>query len=1167
MKYAQTFLKSFVTFVNPGKNFVTSISDLDKFDTSMMNELVNRFEEGPIVLFIGQKYLSLGGNEDFLLKRTLQKFDLLPQHNEELSYSMIINSNLASDSEKVLAWMDALCKNISTPSWLDSIANLPWSSIYTSAFDNILERAFVNEWRTLQPITDEKFRVIDPRNKLNLHVTYLLGSINESEELKRPPLNRRESLKRKFTTNNLLSRLPEIVTPRGLLIIEGFDISDQVSIEQLASVLMQLGKSQVIICSASNELITNDYIIELTESKKVFIFKDSFASIYWDWQTKGLLTISVPTEFDYLGKWITIQDKRLKIPQTLLSRISRTATILDDSIFFGEFSEETEDIISDFGQFLSSSSSLPIWSGFPRDFAFRREFYDILKKEIITRLKSSDFKEIPIIIHGQSSSGKTTMLGLLAYEIRKEYKCPVIFIEKRYQKVDELEIDFFIQWTEENDSKNTLIIWDGMVDLEVYYYLLGKLNARGRNAIVVGSCYTSSKIPEHQSNYILSPIDLSQTEKKQFIDFLGNIDPGLLALISEIGHANLLAMLYRYLPNTRTGIRQGLASEKNFFAKIIQEQAFTSTPVEKGQLYEGLKAAGIINDESIIHLNGSVEIDHEVTSVVDQMIFSVMVPGRYGLNVPFELLLRIIGFDAFSSEVFKSLNEVKIIQWFENSQGDFLLGPRTGIEAEILSNYLGSRNAEVEYIKLLLRNVRATDFGQFATSSDPQIQFAVELLNKIGPNSNERFKDYFFDLANELRDLRESGFANHPRLILKEASFLREIAKDSSINVPQPTIEILNRAEEIVRNVLKELRGYKERTITTYLKVELAATLGTKIVYFINEANFAEARETYEDIKEILNHSFASNPENYKALDVLAWSTEELIKKDAVKGQERLDAESNLLNLFEIAEIEGISDQNIGEFNRRKLSFYELIGKQELADETFDYLKSHGYASGFYLRAKKILGQHSVSSRSQITEAELKNSKNAYEYLNENFQSIERDGKSVFLLFKCWWIFKTRLHFFEREKVAIPFTKKDWEYCLYLLDLLLSKGEIYSTATIYYLKGISEFHLGGLKQSQDTFRFLDQETSFSSYGSRRIAKTYLASNPDGSPKYFSGTVKRSVSLAKSNKVGDIFVSELRIFVPFLLYEFNKSSYQEGEKISNFLIGFNFRGPIAVPVKN
>jgi hypothetical protein len=467
---------------------------------------------------------------------------------------------------------------------------------------------------------------------------------------------------------------------------------------------------------------------------------------------------------------------------------------------------------------------------------------------------------------------------------------------------------------------------------------------------------------------------------------------------------------------------------------------------------------------------------------------------------------------------------------------------------------------------LLLREVRCSDFAIFGYESSPEVQFAVELLNNIGPNANrEGFLAYLYDVTQVLREIRENGNAYHPRLILKEASFLRELAKNKHIQIEEPRFALLERAELIVRQALTQLEDFQERAISSYLKGELASILGTKATELSDGNHDEGAKECYELVKQINNYAFASNPDNYSALDVLAWTTDNLIRKNVLKGTEKITAEAEMISLFEMAEMEGISEQNKESFYSRKMKFYELIGNENLADNTFNFLNANGYATGYYIRAKKIIGFSDTEGK--IRELELiEKNKEAYEYLYLNFDKIKEDGKCLFLLLKSWWTWKAKAPLFSKEKQAIPLSKKDWEFCLEIIELLLFNDEVYQSATILYLKAITQFHLGQLSNSFETFQILDSETDFSSYGRRRIVKSYLASTEEGFPSVYTGEVRYSVSFKRKEKSGELYVPELKNSIPFILNDFNRQSFQQGEVISSFYIGFNFRGPIAVPIK-
>jgi hypothetical protein len=63
----------------------------------------------------------------------------------------------------------------------------------------------------------KKYRPRDPRNKSILHCTYLFGCVNRTDPGERPPLNKSEWRSRRQVAIALTRRLPELLTPRGVL--------------------------------------------------------------------------------------------------------------------------------------------------------------------------------------------------------------------------------------------------------------------------------------------------------------------------------------------------------------------------------------------------------------------------------------------------------------------------------------------------------------------------------------------------------------------------------------------------------------------------------------------------------------------------------------------------------------------------------------------------------------------------------------------------------------------------------------------------------------------------------------------------------------------------------------------------------------------------------------
>src|SRR5271154_2060858 len=177
--------------------------------------IFDRLKQGPSFLFLGQDYLRIETGQDPLLSEIIRKYG--PQNVEGPSYYCVFDGDAAQHPDTALVWMDERCKRLSAPEWLHTVSQFAWNGIYTSSIDSIVHSAFRSAWREIQPIFEEKFNPSDPRNKRVLHCTFLFGSLNQADEMTRPPLTRFEWTKRRQVAVSLARRLPELVSPLGTL--------------------------------------------------------------------------------------------------------------------------------------------------------------------------------------------------------------------------------------------------------------------------------------------------------------------------------------------------------------------------------------------------------------------------------------------------------------------------------------------------------------------------------------------------------------------------------------------------------------------------------------------------------------------------------------------------------------------------------------------------------------------------------------------------------------------------------------------------------------------------------------------------------------------------------------------------------------------------------------
>jgi len=209
-------------------------------------ELYLKLNQGPAFLLLGQDYLRLESGIDPFLSEVLRKFGKVgtqPPH-----YGQILEGDAQNAIEPALAWMQQRCERFSLPEWLKTVASFEWNGVYTSAIDAIWSRAFRSEWRELQRIFEEKIKFGDPRNRSRLHCTFLFGCVDKTEEAERPPLTEFELDEREPIAVSLARRLPELITPFGVLIIEGYaGAKDWLSPKILFQVINELNTGQAYI--------------------------------------------------------------------------------------------------------------------------------------------------------------------------------------------------------------------------------------------------------------------------------------------------------------------------------------------------------------------------------------------------------------------------------------------------------------------------------------------------------------------------------------------------------------------------------------------------------------------------------------------------------------------------------------------------------------------------------------------------------------------------------------------------------------------------------------------------------------------------------------------------------------------------------------------------------
>ncbi len=1130
--------------------------------TTESKDFYQQLVRGPAFLLLGQSYLELQGNSNQFLNEVVRKYtsETAP---ESCTYNDILNTTASKQPGAALAWMQQRSERFTTPQWLNTVGSFAWNGIYSSTIDDIWIRAFKNDWRDIHMLFDEKYKPLDPRNRHRLHCTFLFGGIGGPDAGEQPPLTKMEWLKRKQVAVGLMRRLPELISPLGVLAIEGYvPGKDWLSAEDLAPIIDDLADGQAHLFSMSDEIAQDPYIIALRDSGKLVLHYESLASCLQRGDDAGFLRLGVRAE-EERSESIQLEGEVVLLPKEVKNQVSRSAIIIDDLAIQSPKALSDEALYVEFRAFLAESSSKPNWSGYSRGFAFQRPFEITLHAAMESRLRGKASADKPIILHGQTGTGKTVCLGAVAFKIRKQGVFPVLFIERRSKKPVFSDIELFCKWIEDQGATCTLVVWDGMLDVGQYDELLQYLRSRGRRVVVVGSSYRVDCPEEERGCFIEASAKLTTDEVSSLKHFLKKFDASLESLVDrEIARwgDNFLVAMYRSLPYTRRAIRSGLEREVGFTVRKIEDKSKTiRRRAMATTMSHALWKAGLIVDKPALDISAS-DIDEEV-SHANQIIRFVMVPSQFGLKVPLELLLRALGQGYF--ENFHHLfQDVDLVQWDEDNLGNIFIRSRNPWEARrIVEANLGGYRDEINCISKLVEEIK----DDSSSLDSPEIQFAVDLLRSVGPNSAvaESYKVYLVEIADTLLHLRHERGISNPRLMLQEATILRDIVRierySQTYGLSNEDCEkLLCRAEDVLSDALDVVSRSRNDKMTSMILVELGATKASKALGSMSEAiDGRDLFSQYKQSRDCLFRARGLDPNNFYSIDALCWIAREILKSNTLDGIEKLEIEADVLHAFEMAEAEDFELLPKERLNRRRMELGAAMGNLDLSDDAFEELKKLGSAAGFYIRASELAGTIPVDS--ELSDSDRARCASSVSYLENAREYIVKDPRCLYLMLRLWWLSKTGKPIFYGSRQTTPFSKDDWQFVFSLLSELLSFADVHQSSSLKYLYGLAQFHLGDAIGSFETYRELSRESEFLQ-GMRRIARRYLASDSNGIAIKYDGIVQWA---AQDTNKGEIFISKIQRRVAYDKRDF-LSELRKGQTVSSVHIAFSFLGPIVDP---
>lgn len=1105
-------------------------------------ELLARLNAGPRFLLLGQ-----GLTRMRLAEARLDATWFFP---EELTPDP--TTGVIGGTGTDFTFYDQLTRTINRPPTFERVASVPWNAVFTTRVDGSLSQWLEADWRRVVPSASND--TWSSRSTTELQVRHLFGGLSLPDDEQPPNDDIGWIDSQRGASDTLASLASNLITPKGVVLVDDWTPRDWLSARDLYNFASRLGPGQVHLFSVDID-IEADPLVAAAIKRRALVTHGETLSEFLEAATQSGLLRDAKTTATGESRFISAGTGFAPVDVATWNRIVGTARPVDLELLepFGHASDALS--YQRFRTFLGSPEGAPPWRAVATGMKLPRTYEAQLLKVVEAALGEPD-GAAPVILKGQTATGKSLALVWLAQVLAKSGKAAVLHQSRRRDRPIASEVEAYSVWAEGVAGLKTILIWDGMLDVDEYFALHRQLRARGQRVLIVGSTYLGAS--SGAKRVITAPIHLDKKEAEAYGPWLRSFGIDLPSPGAETD-TSILAMLYRAIPETESGLRRGLALEmraaESGIESLSRERKQQEPEARMTAVAAALRAAGL-------HIETLAPSDHaeedlaglafSERSTTEQLSAMLLTAGRRGLNVPLELALRAVGRQG-SAAIVDFIREFDIFRWTEDANGNQFLGVRTRLEAELLARENLTDLTEIDVVTSFIRYVCPKFNGR--TGGD-EVQFIVDLMDQIGPQSTERgrYGRWYGDLADAFADQRAQNGISHPRLVLLEVNLLREFVKRSQRNnelTREERLARLHDSEELLHRTLEE--GDTSPRARLNLYVELAASLGSQAYEVFTE----EAVSSAEAIAPILDrlvdavmHARAVDPENIYPVDVLAWAAKDAVASGGMTPQARVSLLADAKASLDSIDPGDLAPGQLAKYNQRQADIAALLGDKDLETSYLQELMAMEDPAAYYILAVRAL----ESSR------EPESAKVALRMLLGAPTSIRDDWKCARLLLDLYWQVRTGERLLHGERKTVAFTETDWRDCLELLDTLHGAAE-FDHYRIAFLRGLAQFHIGSIAASQSEFRELG---SLGLDVSRRVHLAYLASDDAGRPQKFTGRVARA---SADGRKGRVWVDQLKSEVDFVPLRFSPDSYRsKGDPVPTFHIGFNYLGPIADPIR-
>ena len=1076
---------------------------------------------------------------------------------------------------------------------LDYLVSKPWSCVVTTIQDENLSAKFsIPAQRRVTDIWDqEKMLHIAKLGQREMNLVHLWGATDVSS-LSNP--NRR---KRLMEAASMLKMLPDMLKSNfGYIIISGYDLysPEEIEFSFLFDAIGEMRKNSVFMFGLQDKLLDNELFKDLIESKIVEYTKDSLGLLLDECYETSSMEESFQDLSEESGSIFYINKKRVCISSDKLFETRGFITLLsEDEIENTAFPAYLRRDY--YYSFLRNSPKGPIWIGYENGFNLERTFEKNLLRRTKTALQiAKDPEPHPILLSGQTSSGKSIALGNLAYKIYREGDFPVLFMRNPdlhldYDNDNFIALDLLLQQLEKMGAKKILLIWDNSSAFHQKKEALrlhNNLQNRGRKSVLVCSSYAYRDNIDNNFIIIDVQINLEDKEKKELRDLVeknGEISPKEFdEWARKVNEESLLALLYGLMrPHLGNTFIKGVEREASFgmskFLELLKQTETNNATTAMTDFGRALFSAGfMLSDFS--DKKDSLEQAQELEKKIQDFFTTIAICSQYNINLPLFAALRSFNLkmDNKFITILKAIENVPCLKIVTKDQDDLasehFIGFRTPLESTLyLQAHEISPEKEIDYIANLLRGV--TFSSQYSKNSE--ISVIEKLIRIIGPNSERKnnpltYGPYYEKILNALTDLRKKYKINDPHLVCQEITWLREIYGVGIIGCPEISLlsrekklqEAIQLAKKNIERIHKSTRPHNSGIMSTLVVEQILCELRLHEITSRGEPLHAPLTFNFPESYNQLKNAIMFNPENIYTRNTLLKLFFSYYDNSTYNFIDKITYLGDVLSIVDFIENNIDPSYDNEEYRAHIYKLRNIEGKSAL-DQYFEELLKRGNGTGIYLTVRNILEKNEIDLKKRL---DPKNKANILEALKlmalyENVCN-NHQGCLYLKLRLTWLLHNGNPPFTGEERQRTFMSTAQWknivEICACYDRYFLRSAEVPITApTVYYLYALACAQIGDFPNSRANFDKIEKR-SLRFYTPVRNRIWHILCNEQGCPLKFQGTLDEKF-YDKENRKGTIRIQQINpqggiyYYGPFLKLARFTGTYSDIE------IGTGYRG--------